>query len=931
MHFIILVLLCISLPYLTIILCENNTTSTIKEFSTKWSATLPPTISRLREEKSTSTTPIYQTKPFWKDDRQKLKPKSDSRFPNSSLAISTDATPVKSGTTTAIRKPPPPSLKPLKPLKCGKKNKSCAGRCSFKREFLNPGSPISTCFCDAYCNSVFNDCCADYDTECNATFMKETVKESELDGRWDCFSVDGYDIWMIGSCAPGWKEDEISKRCTSPKLPRSISNKIPVIDRNNITYRNRHCALCNGVAQFTSWNFTVACDVAPPQGYSEKEWMRFLDYFCRSDSIVFRSNTKALRYCHDITSTCKFPQPNVTHCETGPTGLVTFNWENFRNLDCFYCSTRNGYRKRLIYPLCGPVLIKKGQGKIPVPFSAIFTGTAYAGGSQSSLSSSFSINNPITHQPLTSGEVLQKYCITLTYEPQENDTCHLSVKVAGLAEINSWRFSYVLGKLLDVSLPERGWQLADLNTHIQGNSSYIVTFYVLGLWYNVKANSVLPLLQYSKIDNLVFRSTFLDDTCKYFLADVVVRKMVCIENSTYDGISAASANDLPENKTIYVEETQQYYFDGEYLLYEQDNKTRLAVCKNFRPANCSHYLHASNTTQWNSFPNGTVYSHVTNTWYQYGEYSIVDGTLWLCETKTSRAKTHVLWDIPMSVHHQVLSYTTLVTMSISIVSLVVLLVVYFAFSPLRNLPGKNLMLLCGTLALGQSLWLLQSGSWFGSSHTGCIAMVILIQYFFLSSFCCSGSIAFHSFLTFRSIAKGNFRLSSEAKGFLCCLVYSLGFPLALVVVSWLLIHFEIIAFHYGESLCWFANKTSLYIAFIGPILTLLFFNFLLLLATLRMIHKCTKDTQKLAEKNGGPDKKHVGIYLRMSTVMGLTWLFGLFEIIFPEELVFQYLFVITNGLQGFYIAVAFLLTDNVRNIISSKLAEGSSTQRTDTF
>lgn len=923
MHFIILVLLCINLPYLAIILCESNTTSKIKDFSTKGSATLPPTISRLREEKSASTTPIYQPK---SPDRQKVKPKSDSRFPNTSLAISTDVTPIKSDTTTAIPRPPFPPLKPqLKPLKCDAK-KSCAGRCSFKREFLNPGSPISTCFCDAYCNSVFNDCCADYDIECNATFMKENVKESELDGRLDCFSVDIYDVWMIGSCAPGWKEDEISKRCTSPKLFRSISNKIPVIDRNNITYRNRYCALCNGMAQFTSWNFTVACDVAPPQGYSENEWVRFLDYFCRSDSIVFRSNTKALRYCYHIISTCKFRRSlaYVTHCETGPTGLVAFESKNFRNLGCFYCSIRERY------PLCGPVLYAKAAGKLPVPFSTIFTGTAYSGSSQFSHSSSSSINNPITHQPLTSGEVLQKYCITLTYEPQEDDNCHLS-KVARSAEINTWRFSYVLEKLLDVSLPERGWQLADLNTHIQGNSSYIVTFYVLGLWNNVQANSAPPPLQYSKIDNLVFRSIFLNGACRYFLADVVVRKMVCIENSTYDGISAANANGFPENKTIYVKETQQYYFDGEYLLYEQDNETRLAVCKNFRPANCSHYLRASNTTQWKSFPNGTIYSHVTNTWYQYGEYSIVDGTLWLCETKTSRAKTHVLPDIPASVHHQVLSYTTLVTMSISIVSLVVLLAVYFAFSPLRNLPGKNLMLLCGTLALGQLLWLLQHLSWFGSSHTGCIAMVILIQYFFLSSFCCSGSIAFHSFLTFRSVAKGNFRQSTEANTFLWCLAYSLGFPLALVVIAWLLIYFEIIAFHYGESFCWFANKTSLYIAFIGPILALLSFNFLLLLATLRMIHECTRDTRKLAEKNGGPDKKHVGIYLRMSTIMGLTWLFGLFQIGFPEELVFHYLFAITNGLQGFYIAVAFLLTDNVRKILSSKLAKGSSTQRTDTF
>ena len=65
--------------------------------------------------------------------------------------------------------------------------------------------------------------------------------------------------------------------------------------------------------------------------------------------------------------------------------------------------------------------------------------------------------------------------------------------------------------------------------------------------------------------------------------------------------------------------------------------------------------------------------------------------------------------------------------------------------------------------------------------------------------------------------------------------------------------------------------------------------------------------------------RHVGIYLRMSTLMGLSWLFGVFLVIFPNLVVFDYLFVLGNGLQGLYIALAFLFTKNVTKIVITRL------------
>ena len=58
--------------------------------------------------------------------------------------------------------------------------KSCAGRCTKDRQFQRDliGKEHPDCFCDPFCDSVFNDCCADYDKECNASAMKTTLAQS---------------------------------------------------------------------------------------------------------------------------------------------------------------------------------------------------------------------------------------------------------------------------------------------------------------------------------------------------------------------------------------------------------------------------------------------------------------------------------------------------------------------------------------------------------------------------------------------------------------------------------------------------------------------------------------------------------------------------------------------------------------------------------
>ena len=270
----------------------------------------------------------------------------------------------------------------------------------------------------------------------------------------------------------------------------------------------------------------------------------------------------------------------------------------------------------------------------------------------------------------------------------------------------------------------------------------------------------------------------------------------------------------------------------------------------------------------------------------------------------------------------ILSYMTLVSLLVSILSLIAVIIVYSLNRSLRNLPGKNLMLLCLTLASAQTLWLVQGN--FASFTVLCTTVAIGSHFAFLSSFCTSGSIAIHSFMTFRRLAKGKLYNANNKRAFLWYSAYSLGLPALWVMVCWLLDGLEVISLrNEGKDSCWL-DGTGLKLAFLYPAAVQLFFNITTLLVTLREIHKCSETTQQLQDKNGGAmNKQRVGIYLRMSALMGFSWLFGIFLAVFPGLVVFEYFFVLGNGLQGTYIALAFLFTKNVKKIMDQRLSKST--------
>jgi hypothetical protein len=511
-----------------------------------------------------------------------------------------------------------------------------------------------------------------------------------------------------------------------------------------------------------------------------------------------------------------------------------------------------------------------------------------------------------------SQQLVQIFAVVLKYKESQNQTCALARGVEA-------RFNYVFEKLLEISLIERNLEVSHLATHKQNDSSFVVTFQLMGLKEDVEESNEI-LLDFSKIDKLRYHASFSkgkdNGICEYLLTERLTREMICVPNSTFVMVNMSK---VLRNGTLRVSrnQTQSYYDKGEYLKY---NETFWAVCKNIKPSNCSYFDVLQNATDYILLANRSIYNHVTKSVFDYGEYSIIDSKIWVCLSEDQIWKVNRIEAVSTSVHTTILSYVTLISLTISIHSLCALIIVYSLNKSLRNLPGKNLMILCGTLALAQTLWLIEKN--INTLSVWCTVVTIASHLAFLSSFCSSGSIALHSCLTFRRLAKGKLYNTSKTREFPCYCLYSIGLPTCWVALCWTLHKYHVISLRNQTSnSCWFGDFKVLAIAFLYPAALQLFLNISLLLITLRQIQKCSRSSEQLQKKNGATNQRDIGVYLRMSTLMGLSWLLGIFVVIFPNVVVLQYLFVFGNGFQGLYIALAFLLTRNVKRIMLKKLTK----------
>ncbi|ELU09139.1 hypothetical protein CAPTEDRAFT_63867, partial [Capitella teleta] len=255
---------------------------------------------------------------------------------------------------------------------------------------------------------------------------------------------------------------------------------------------------------------------------------------------------------------------------------------------------------------------------------------------------------------------------------------------------------------------------------------------------------------------------------------------------------------------------------------------------------------------------------------------------------------------------------------LSIIGLVIQLTVYSILPKLRNLAGLNLMSLSASLLVAQLLFLLGSSA--SSVYELCATMAAVTHFAFLASFSWMHVMAFDIWKTFAKSSQPN-SLDNSTKKYFRYSLYGWGVPL-LITTTAITVNFSVAedaAYRpaYGEMICWIRSRIGLAIFFATPVAAVLVFNIVFYTLTVVSIYKITKMARGVTKPKS--DQRQLWLYVKLTCIMGLTWIFGFVAAAFDLE-VLWYLFIVVNSLQGAFICVAFVCTRNVVKLLREKFS-----------
>ena len=249
---------------------------------------------------------------------------------------------------------------------------------------------------------------------------------------------------------------------------------------------------------------------------------------------------------------------------------------------------------------------------------------------------------------------------------------------------------------------------------------------------------------------------------------------------------------------------------------------------------------------------------------------------------------------------------SLIGSTLSMVCLVLTTVTYCMFEQMRTRAGKCVMNLCVALFFSQLSFHISDT--FVSYHEACATIAAFQHYFWLVAFLWMNVLAFDISCTFADLKP--FKVAAHSTRLRLFAVYAWGLPAVFVAVCLVLDHTSNIPFNYGSStICWITGPRAVVYYFATPIAVVIMANAVLFVRTVvglrRALSIASKARQPLQQR------KTFVIYVRLTSLMGFTWLFGFLANI--DVLSFlSYPFILCNTCQGVFIGVSFGLTPTVR-------------------
>ncbi|XP_042229158.1 uncharacterized protein LOC121871089 isoform X2 [Homarus americanus] len=361
------------------------------------------------------------------------------------------------------------------------------------------------------------------------------------------------------------------------------------------------------------------------------------------------------------------------------------------------------------------------------------------------------------------------------------------------------------------------------------------------------------------------------------------------------------------------------------------------------------------------FANLSVYLNHTERMYNFGEYEINNSSIRVCSPAER-------WTPAMNAISAAL-------VCISLFGMFLHMIIFVALPKRRNIPSMNLFSMTVSLFIAEFIFV----SFFNKNqnYTACVITGILIYYFLGASFLWMNVMSIDICRTFLS---STYKMKSRAT-FIQYSLYAWTVPLvgSLVAVSvdQLSSVEYVLTPQFGTHVCWFNNKWGLVAFFTLPSGLVILVNIMLYGMSVFNIYKQMKSGEfasstvqkhrSSGEYKGGKRKEKIlnpsdsslnknlsnnksseesesprcserikeriqrriqghkkqrirlVLYCKLALMMGLTWVFA-FISIHTQSFIFEYLFIVFNGLQGAFIFIAFDCKKRVWDELLQKIA-----------
>ncbi|KAK3737446.1 hypothetical protein QZH41_000166 [Actinostola sp. cb2023] len=784
-----------------------------------------------------------------------------------------------------------------------------------------------SCYCDVRCEN-FKDCCADYDDFCKAKktnssdgidigsgvdvgsglTSNQTAAEDRL---WSCFKTAKNmkrtkGIWMVGSCPDSWPKDDVFYQCRNLSVTNEITKEnyryLPVYTSNGRVYHNRFCAQCNGVPlqKTTSYELSLNCDVSPPQHLSSKEQIAFLFSYCSQITWAPLEGAPR-RYCLNTLAKCA-NNAMQDQCDNAKVRIVNDNKCIYKNVHCAQCNNK------ISAFVCGP------YRSIMNDTCSALGGSGIPSWQPKSLSVIFNFNDNVESAVMkmkvrcNDGKVFDHHLgicrKTLALPPKFSDVEQYQIVLwlQLLLSMKQGSFRVKCPTTTDIG-KEIARNLDVLPEQISSPGCTRDDGDLLRVEFNLQTRQNEDIFTLRKILDFTSPFNIAIANHTFLVIKATQRALSCTSLQMYNRNEYMVSSD--DQSAVYIQKTGEVLHLKDYYSTNgtsANDSQAIFVCRHYKRYNCSG--------QWvlmegelTVLENRSIFMNASRRLYDWSEYFWQNRSLFVCENfsavyfvETSTSADHVL------------NIMTLVCMVISIIALVFVLVTYSLFTELRTPPGINLMNLSVSILLAQLLWILGSGQ--TDTPMACTVIAVLLHYFFLVSFVWTSIIAFDTWRAFTQV-KGRRPLADSKRNRLvhCLRHMAVGWLSIMVYVAICVVLdlTNVVTIGYQSSkACWMTNVYF----FTVPVALILVFNVVLYMLTTKAINATT------AQGRVATDNKHrrqtFGINVRIASVMGFTWIFG-FIAPFAASFLW-YPFVVLNGLQGVYIAMAFGLNQRTRDL-----------------